>query len=103
MRIHLAAAVAAVGVGTWLRLDAGEWRWLILTIALVIGAEALNTAVEQACNAVTIWRNPAIKAAKDAAAGAVLVSALAAALIGGTIFLPHLINPAVVPICGGTR
>lgn len=103
MRVHLVAAVAAVAGGAWLRLDVGEWRWLILAVTLVIAAEILNTAVEQTCNAVTIRYSSAIKAAKDAAAGAVLLCALAAALIGATIFLPHLTNPATVPACRGTH
>lgn len=91
MRIHIAAAVAAVMLGWLLHIDAAEWRWLILAIGLVLGAEVLNTAVEQACNAITLQHNAAIKFAKDAAAGAVLLSAATAALIGASIFVPHLI------------
>lgn len=91
VRIHLAAALFALIAGLRLHLSLSEWRWLIFAIALVLAAEALNTAVEQACNAVTRSYNPAIKAAKDVAAGAVLISAVAAALIGATIFLPHVI------------
>ena len=90
MRIHIAAAVMAVMLGWLLHIDAAEWRWLILAIGLVLGAEVLNTAVEQACNAITRQHNAAIKAAKDAAAGAVLLSAVTAALIGASIFVPHL-------------
>src|SRR6185503_13346679 len=90
MRIHIVAAVAALVLGWNLRIDAAEWRWLILAIGLVLGAEALNTAVEQACNAITPDYHAAIKVAKDAAAGAVLLSAATAALIGVSIFAPHL-------------
>ena len=93
MRIHLAAALSAVIAGLSLHLSLSEWRWFIFAIALVVAAEALNTAVEQACNAFTRGYHPAIKAAKDVAAGAVLISAVAAALIGATIFPPHVIPP----------
>jgi diacylglycerol kinase len=92
MRIHIGAAVAAAVLGWVLHIDAAEWRWLIVAIALVLGAEALNTAVEQACNAITLHHNAAIKVAKDAAAGAVLLSAAGAALIGASIFTPHLVS-----------
>ncbi len=91
MRIHIAAAVLTSILGWLLHIDAGEWRWLVLAIGLVLGAEALNTAVEQACNAITRQYNAAIKAAKDAAAGAVLIAAATATLIGASVFAPHVI------------
>lgn len=91
MRIHIAAAVLTTIVGWLLHIDAGEWRWLILAIGLVLGAEALNTAVEQACNAITRQHNAAIKAAKDAAAGAVLIAAVTAVLIGASVFAPSVL------------
>ena len=108
MRIHLLVAGLTVPAGLWLRLGISEWRWVVLAIALVLVAEALNTAVEQACNAITAAANPAIKAAKDVSAGAVLVAAMAAALIGATVFTPHLFNGRsglpqywLSAICGG--
>ncbi len=91
MRIHLAAAIAAVAAGILLRIGVEEWRWLILAIALVIAGEALNTAIEQACDAIG-GRSEPIRRAKDSAAGGVLVLAAAAALIGLGIFVPHLVT-----------
>ena len=104
MRIHCVAAIAAVAAGIVLRIDANEWRWLILAIALVIAGEALNTAIEQACDAIG-GRSEPIRHAKDAAAGGVLVLAIAAAVIGLGIFAPHVIliwhgSPPLLPICG---
>jgi diacylglycerol kinase (ATP) len=104
MRIHCVAAIVAVAAGIALRIDADEWRWLILAIALVIAGEALNTAIEQACDAIG-GRSEPIRHAKDAAAGGVLVLAIAAALIGLCIFAPHLImmwhgSPPLLLICG---
>lgn len=89
MRIHLAVAAIVVATGLWLRLDLVAWRWLGLAIALVLMMELINTAIEQACNAVTVEHRAAIKAAKDVAAAAVLLSACFAGLVGLTIFLPH--------------
>jgi diacylglycerol kinase len=91
MRLHLAAAVAVIAAGIWFGLSMAEWRWIMLAITLVLMAEALNTAVEQTCNAVSQEIHPAIKAAKDVAAGAVLISAIAAALIGVSVFASHLL------------
>lgn len=90
MRIHLGAAALAMLAGIWFDIDATDWRWLILAIGLVLAAEALNTAVEQCCNAVSREYNPAIKVAKDVAAGAVLICASCAALIGFSVFVPYL-------------
>ena len=56
---------------------------------IVIAADALNTAVEQCCNATSESFHPVIKSAKDVAAGAVLVSAIGAVLIGISVFAPH--------------
>lgn len=92
MRIHVAAASLVVLAGVWLGIDASEWRWLLLAVGLVFMAEAFNTAVEQCCNAVSREYRRAIKAAKDTAAGAVLMSAILAVVIGATILAPHMLK-----------
>ncbi len=89
-RIHVVAALLAVLLGVLLNIGAGDWRWIALAIALVFAAEALNTAVEQVCNLVSPGPDPVVKVAKDVAAGAVLVCAVAAAAIGIATFVPHL-------------
>jgi len=104
MRIHCVAATVAVAAGILLRIDANEWRWLILAIALVLAGEALNTAIEQTCDAIG-GRSEPIRHAKDAAAGGVLVSAVAAAMIGLCIFAPHIVaawhgSPVALTLCG---
>lgn len=104
MRIHAGASILVVVLGLWLGLDPSEWRWLIVAMILVIAAEALNTAVEQCCNAFSQGFHPAIKSAKDVAAGAVLVSAIGAGLIGISVFAPHFLNARGphFPMCGET-
>lgn len=92
MRIHIAAASLVVLAGVWLGIDASEWRWLMLAVGLVFMAEAFNTAVEQCCNAVSREYHAAIKAAKDTAAGAVLLSAVLALVIGATTLAPHMLK-----------
>lgn len=90
-RIHLAATLTAVGLGVALPLSFDEWRQLILVIALVWLAEAMNTAFEHLCDVVSPAFHPEVKRAKDVAAAAVLIVSAAAALIGVLIFGPHLL------------
>lgn len=95
MRIHAGASICVVVLGLWLGLGPSEWGWLIVAMIVVIAAEGLNTAVEQCCNAVSESFHPAIKTAKDVAAGAVLVSAFGAGLIGISVFAPHVLSARV--------
>jgi len=97
--LHMAASLTTVTAGALLRLHLADWRWIIIAIGWVWMAEALNTAIEQVCNLVSPDPHPLIKSAKDVAAAGVLVSAVGAALIGATIFLPYLL-PVRVPIGG---
>ena len=72
MKIHWAATAGAVGLGVWLGLTPGEWAAVILSCALVLGAECMNTAVEAAVDLASPEHHPLAKRAKDCAAGAVL-------------------------------
>jgi diacylglycerol kinase (ATP) len=75
-----------------LRLPMEEWRWLILAIALVWSAEALNTAIERLSDAISVEMNERLKFAKDTAAWGVFVAIIAAALIVLTVFVPRLLR-----------
>lgn len=90
--IHCFAAVCVVGAGLWLGLSAVEWGIIILVIGAVLAAEAVNSAIEALADRVTSDYDEAIKQAKDLAAGAVLLLAIAAAVIGVIIFLPKLFS-----------
>ena len=87
MRVHLIFAAAAVCGGLWAGLSLEAWRWVGLALALVTSAECLNTAVERACDVADPALNPLIKQSKDAAAGAVLLTAIFAAVIGASVLL----------------
>ncbi|MET3722536.1 diacylglycerol kinase family protein [Sphingomonas trueperi] len=91
-RVHLAASLCAVGGGAALRLSPGEWRWLVLAIALVWLAEAFNTAIEDLCDRICPDFDPAIGRIKDLAAAGVLVASLAAAAIGLLTLGPPLLR-----------
>ena len=90
-RIHLAAAAGVVLAGLWLEVSRLEWCWLVAAIAAVLAAEALNTALESLADATHPDPHPGVGRAKDAAAGAVLLVAIAAAMIGLLVLGPHLL------------
>jgi diacylglycerol kinase len=92
MRVHLLAAVAAIAVGLALRIDAADWACILTVIGLVLTAETLNTVVEAVVDLYTDEFHPLAKAAKDMAAGAVLISSAAAVGVGIAVFLPRLLR-----------
>jgi len=78
LRIHLTALVLVVFFGFLAELTAERWGLVLLCSAQVIALELVNSALESACDAITREENPWIGHAKDAAAGAVLISAIGA-------------------------
>jgi diacylglycerol kinase (ATP) len=88
--LQVIATILVVGAGFALRVSASDWRWLIAAMALVWIAEALNTAFEHLCDVVSPEFHEGVKRAKDIAAAAVLLAALAAALVGALTLAPYL-------------
>jgi diacylglycerol kinase (ATP) len=91
-RIHAAATVVVLAAAFLLQVSAGDWCWIILAISIVWTAEALNTAFEFLADAASPEFHPLVRDAKDVAAGAVLLTAIAAAFIGVLIFLPYVVK-----------
>ena len=91
-RIHLLAVVVVVSVGFLTGLAASEWTVLVLSMALVLSFEAMNTALEALADALHPSHHPLVGKAKDLAAAAVLVSAFASVIIGTLIFIPHWLS-----------
>lgn len=89
-RVHLVATVAVVSAGLYFQLSRTEWAAVSLSIVLVIGMEAMNTAVEQLIDLVSPDYHPLAGRAKDLAAAAVLLASLGAAVVGGLVFLPKI-------------
>ncbi|HXC57429.1 MAG TPA: diacylglycerol kinase family protein [Rhizomicrobium sp.] len=88
--LHLAATILAAAAGLALRIGANDWRWLVVAIVMVWVAEAMNTAFEHLCDVVAPQFHASVKLSKDIAAGAVLITALGAAVLGVLVFLPYL-------------
>jgi diacylglycerol kinase (ATP) len=92
-RIHLSVGSLAIALSIWLHLTAVEVAIIGLTIGAVLTMELLNTAIESVVDlAVKQSYHELAKIAKDCAAGAVLVSSLAAVLVAGSLLLPPLLT-----------
>ena len=75
-----------------LNIDKIEWLIILICIALVLGLEAINTAIEVFADKMHPGHNEEIGKVKDIAAGAVLIAAIFAAIIGIIIFVPRLLE-----------
>lgn len=91
IRIHFVIGSLVLLSSVYLKLSLNEILILILTIMLVIVTEMINTALEFVSDAITLDHNEDIKRAKDVSAGAVLIAAIFAVLIGCMIFIPKLL------------
>jgi diacylglycerol kinase (ATP) len=86
MRIHFAAAVAVLIAGVAIGVSRLELIALLLSIAFVLIAEMINTAIEGAVDVSTTSFDPNAKLAKDIAAGAVLIATVNAVAVGYLVF-----------------
>lgn len=92
-RFHAVATASVIAIGAVLRLGPADWCWLIAAMESVWIAEGLNTALELLADALHPENHPLIGRAKDVAAGAVLIAAIAATAIGGMVFWWRLAGP----------
>lgn len=90
-QIHLVFTTLVIIAAFFFDISTTEWCLLILSIALVLSAEGFNTALEYLTDLVSPDHHPLAGKTKDVAAGAVLICAMGAALIGLIIFLPKVI------------
>jgi diacylglycerol kinase len=88
--LHVIISIVVIGVGAWLGLRPLEWAVIVLTMAIVFAAEFLNTAIEAVVDLASPHKHPLAKVGKDVGAGAVLIAALAAVVIGVLILGPPL-------------
>jgi diacylglycerol kinase (ATP) len=86
MRLHFAAAVVVIVVAVAVGVSKIELSVLLISIAFVLVAEMINTAVEGAIDAATTSFDPMAKLAKDIAAGAVLIASVNAVAVGYLVF-----------------
>ncbi|WP_342032494.1 diacylglycerol kinase family protein [Mesobacillus boroniphilus] len=90
VQIHLTISVFVIFMGFVFSINKYEWIAIILAIGGMISMEMMNTAIERTVDMYTKEYHPLAKQAKDIAAGAVLVFAIASVMIGFIIFLPRI-------------
>ena len=90
IKVHYIAALAAILGGLYFGISKVEFLIILLVSTQVICLEMVNTAIERTVDLVTAEYHLYAKIAKDVAAGAVLVAAIFATIIGGIIFLPYI-------------
>lgn len=86
LKVQITVAVMTVGAGFYFRITSVEWCLLLLTAALVISLEMVNTAIESLVDLVTRECKPEAGKIKDIAAGAVLFASIIAVVVGVIIF-----------------
>ena len=90
LKVQFVIGVIMTIVGFYYQLSATEWIIQILTIALIMAFEGINTAIEEIADFVHPEYHKKIGLIKDLAAGAVFIFAIAAAIVGGIIYFPKV-------------
>ncbi len=92
VKIEVLFGIFVSVMGFVLHISVFEWLVILLTIAMVIVLEFINTAIERCVDLVTVEYRKLAKSAKDVAAGAVLIMSMFSVIIGIVIFLPKLLD-----------
>lgn len=91
IKIHFICGLIVFFVGSILQIDKYQWMYIALAIGFVLVAEYFNTAIEHLTDLVVNNEfHPLAKEAKDASAGAVLLAAITALIIGLIVFVPKI-------------
>ena len=91
-QVQLVVAVIVTALSVVVHISTVEWIIVWICVAIVIGFEMLNTAIENLCNMVQEEYHPIIKIIKDVASAAVLWVSIISIIIGLIIFSPKLIS-----------
>lgn len=86
-KIHLIALLLVITASSLLKLTYIEWAIILIVSSIVLITEMLNSAIERAIDYIKPEIHPRAKEIKDMAAGAVLLSAISAVIIGCIIFI----------------
>ena len=92
IKIHLIAVVAVIIIGIYFKISQVEALFVTFACSLVIVSEMLNTAIETTVDLVTDKYEEKAKIAKDVGAGAVVISAINALIVGYIVFFEKIIS-----------
>ena len=90
--IHCLAAVLVVVLGFLVNISPAEWLFIVFAIGFVFAAEIFNSAIEKMVDHISPEFDKNVGLVKDMAAGAVLISAITAAIVGIIIFVPRILQ-----------
>ncbi|HEX8326874.1 MAG TPA: diacylglycerol kinase family protein [Hymenobacter sp.] len=90
LRFHALATVVVIGLGFYYGISRLEWALVAISVACVWSAELVNTAIEALTDLASPEYHPLAGKAKDVAAGAVLLAALGALVVGALVFGPKI-------------
>ncbi len=90
LRIHVSLALPTAALAWLMGLTRLDWIVVIVAMALVLSLELINTGVESVVDLASPAFHPLAGAAKDAAAGAVLIGAAASAVLGVLVYMPYV-------------
>src|SRR4029079_4802465 len=91
-KIHLAVAIVVILAGAILRISSSEWAAVFFAMLLVFLAEIVNTAIEKMLDLIDGKENPQVGLIKDITAGAVLIAAAGALIVGVSVFWPYVLG-----------
>lgn len=90
IKVQVFIAIVMTAAGFYFEISKTEWMLQIITIAVIMGTEGLNTAIEKISDFVQPEFDKKIGFIKDVSAGAVMIVSLAATIIGCIIYLPKI-------------
>ena len=90
IKIQFALTLLTTAAGFYYQISSTEWILQILTIALIMSIEGLNTAVEKIADFIHPEYHKKIGIIKDIAAGAVFITAISSIIIGSIIYIPKI-------------
>ena len=92
LKFHFLAGILVILLSFFLNISKEDWIVIIILIGFVIAVELTNTAIEAVVDHVIQTDHQGAKLAKDISAGAVLISAITATVVGALIFTPYIVN-----------
>lgn len=91
-RVHLAVLILVIALGWYFSITRNEWLVITLTASVVLALEGVNTSIERLSDLYSTDQNEQIRVIKDVAAGAVLIAAIGAVIVGILVFVPYMLN-----------
>lgn len=92
LKIQVVLGLVAVAAGFALGISRVDWLAIVLCIIVVSVAEVVNTAIESAVDLASPEWHELARAAKDAAAGAVLLASAGSVIVGLIVFAPYALD-----------